>query len=124
MKAQNILKILTIVFLYAVLCFCSGDEQYLVVASEMPQPVGGLAGLHKNITYPDAARQMKMEGKVFLMAYINENGGVDDVKVLKGVNEVLDNAAIEGVKKAKFSSGKNNNIPVKVKLALTITFKL
>jgi periplasmic protein TonB len=104
--------------------FHSGDENYLAFATEMPQPIGGMAGLHKNIVYPDAARQLKTEGKVFLMAYINEQGNVEDVKILKGINDILDQAAIEGVKKTQFTPGKNNNIPVKVKLALTITFKL
>ena len=124
MRTKKAFFLLTYLLLFSAYSLCAGDDQYLAVASEMPQPVGGLAGLHKNIVYPDAARQLKTEGKVFLMAYVNENGDVDDVKVLKGINGILDNAAIEGVKKAKFTPGRNNNIPVKVKLALTITFKL
>ncbi len=124
MTTKSILTFFTFLILFSSASFCTGDEQYLAFATVMPQPVGGVAGLNKNITYPDAARQLKVEGNVYVMAYVNENGDVEDVKVIKGINEILDQAAIDGVKKTKFTPGKNDDKPVKVKLALTIKFKL
>ena len=91
---KPILSLLTAIGILLVFTgFYPGDEDYLAFAAEMPAPIGGLPGLHKNIEYPEAARQLKTEGKVFLMAYINEQGSVDDVKILKGINQILDQAA-------------------------------
>lgn len=102
----------------------AGDEEYLAFAETMPTPVGGMEALMKLISYPSIAKKAGVQGKVFLLAYINENGGVDDVKVVKGIGAGCDEAAVDAVKKSKFNPGKNKGLPVKVKLSLTINFKL
>ncbi|QQS35449.1 MAG: energy transducer TonB [Ignavibacteriales bacterium] len=102
----------------------SGDEEYLAFAEEMPSPVGGLEAIMKSIVYPSLAKNAGVQGKVFLLAYINERGGVDDVKVVKGIGAGCDEAAVDAVKKNKFNPGKNKGSAVKVKLSLTINFKL
>lgn len=101
-----------------------GDEDYLVVAEEMPEPIGGMATIQKNTVYPSSAIQTGIQGKVYVMAYINENGGVDDVKLVKGIGGGCDEAAINAVKKTKFTPGKNKGVPVKVKLTIPLTFKI
>lgn len=103
--------------------FTSLDD-YLVAAEVMPEPVGGISAVYKHITYPSAAKSSGTQGKVFLMVMVNENGSVDDVKVIKGIGNGCDEAAIDGVKKAKFTPGKSKGSAVKVKLALAIEFKL
>ena len=100
------------------------SDDYLVSAEVMPEPVGGIAAVYKNVSYPSAAKSAGTQGKVFLMVMVNENGGVDDVKVIKGIGNGCDEAAIDGVKKAKFTPGKSKGATVKVKLALAIEFKL
>lgn len=104
--------------------FLPNDEDYLAFAEEMPTPVGGIEAIMKKISYPNIAKQAGLEGKVILLAYINEQGGVDDVKVVKGVGGGCDEEAIDVIKKTKFTAGKSKGVPVKVKLTLAITFKL
>jgi protein TonB len=101
-----------------------GDEDYLAFAEEMPSPIGGMPAIIKLISYPTVAKNANIEGKVYVLAYINEKGSVDDVKVLKGIGGGCDEAAIDAVKKSKFIPGKNSGVSVKVKLSLTITFKI
>lgn len=101
-----------------------GDEDYLAFAEDMPTPNGGLEGIVKLVKYPEIAKKAGVQGKVFILAYINENGGVDDVKIIKGIGAGCDEAAIEAVKKTKFSSGKSQGKNVKVKLSISLTFKL
>lgn len=99
-------------------------DDYLVAAEIMPEPIGGITAIYKNISYPVAAKSAGTQGKVFLMILVNENGSVDDVKIIKGIGNGCDEAAIDGVKKAKFTPGKVKGANVKVKLALAIEFKL
>lgn len=101
-----------------------GDDDYAAFAEEMPSPIGGMAAIQKNVTYPSMAKQARVEGKVFLLAYIDENGGVDNVKVIKGIGAGCDEAAASAIKKVKFNPGKAKGQPIKVKLSLTLTFKL
>ncbi len=97
---------------------------YLAFAEQMPQPIGGLAAIYKKITYPEIAKQAGVEGKVYVVAFIDENGTVNDVKVLKGIGAGCDEAAVNAIKATKFKPAKNKGKPVKVKFSLAITFKL
>ena len=98
--------------------------EYLAFAEEMPQPVGGLPSIYKLITYPEVAKKAGVEGKVYVLAFINENGDVDDVKVVKGIGGGCDEATIEAVKKTKFTPGLSGGKPAKVKMSLQIQFRL
>lgn len=126
MKLRNSIQrlgILAIFILFAVKLNASGDD-YLAFAEKMPEPVDGIASVYKNITYPRMAQQAGVEGKVFLLCFIDENGTVNDVKVVKGIGAGCDEAASDAVKKIKFLPGQNEGKPVKVKLSLSIVFKL
>ena len=90
----------------------------------MPAPVGGLPAIYKKITYPKMAQQAGVEGKVYLIAFINKNGSVDDVKVIKNLGAGCDEAAIKAVKASEFTPGMSEGNPVNVKLSLQIQFKL
>jgi protein TonB len=100
------------------------DDSYLPFAQVMPAPVGGMESVYKHIAYPELAKKAGVSGKVYALVYVNENGGIDQVKVIRGIGAGCDEAAIDGVKATKFSPGKNNGAPAKVKLSLAIIFKL
>lgn len=99
-------------------------EEYLAYATSMPTPVGGLPAIYKKITYPKMAQQAGVEGKVYLIAFVNKNGSVDDVKVIKKLGAGCDEAAIKAVKASEFTPGMSEGNPVNVKLSLQIQFKL
>ena len=100
------------------------NEAYLAFAEVMPEPVDGYTSMFKKITYPDMARSAGVEGKLYLLVFVNENGGVDDIKVIKSLGAGCDEAAIKAVKDTKFKPGKNSRATVKVKLSIPVTFKL
>lgn len=100
------------------------NDPYLAFAEVMPEVEGGLASIVKKIEYPAIAKKAGIMGKVYVMAFIDEAGNVNDVKVIKGIGGGCDEAAVEAIKKSKFSPGLNANKPVKVKLSLPITFQL
>ena len=99
-------------------------EEYLAFAEKMPEPEGGLPAIYKLIKYPEIAKKAGIEGKVYVLAFINENGGVDDVKVIKGIGGGCDEATVNAVKQTKFSPATAEGKNVKVKMSLQIQFKL
>jgi protein TonB len=90
----------------------------------MPEPVGGLQEIYNKIKYPEIAKKSGVEGKVYVLAYVNENGSVDEVNIIKGIGAGCDDVTAEAVKQSKFSPGQMAGKPVKVKLSMQIQFKL
>lgn len=75
-------------------------------------------------SYPEAARKARMEGVVILEAIITAQGTVEDVKVLKSVNPLLDSAAQRAVQQWKYRPATLNGRAVRVYLTVTVTFNL
>ena len=101
-----------------------GEEEYSIAVEKAPAPIGGLEAIMKKAAYPDLAMRTKTEGKVYVLAYINESGDVDEVKVVKGIGGGCDEEAARAVKRSKFSPGQDKGVNVKTKLAIAIHFKL
>jgi protein TonB len=79
----------------------------------------------KNVspTYPDIAKQARVQGVVILECTISPQGKVTDVKVLRGI-PLLDAAAIEAVKQWVYSPTLLNGVPVPVIMTVTVNFRL
>jgi protein TonB len=75
-------------------------------------------------SYPEAARKARMEGVVILEAIITASGNVEDVRVLKSVNPLLDSAAQRAVQQWKYRPATLNGRAVRVYLTVTVTFNL
>jgi len=76
------------------------------------------------IIYPEKAKMQAIEGKVFLKLLIDEKGNVAKSKIERGINPLLDKAAIDAAKSAKFSPALIKDKPIKVWVVLPIAFKL
>lgn len=131
MKSQKIS--LTLKFILILVTFIGSSfvfaslpqSDYVAFAEVMPAPIGGVQAIYKNITeYPRAAKDAGIQGKVYVLAFINETGTVDKVKVVKGIGGGCDEAAIEAVRKTKFTPGKSKGKAIKVKTSLAIVFKI
>jgi protein TonB len=78
---------------------------------------------HLNPSYPDIAKQARVQGVVILECTISPQGKVTDVKVLRGI-PLLDSAAIEAVKQWVYSPTLLNGVPVPVIMTVTVNFRL
>lgn len=74
--------------------------------------------------YPQLAQLAGIEGKVFLKILVDENGNAEKIEVLKSDSETLDGAAIDAVKKTKFSPAIADNKPIKTWIVIPLLFKL
>ena len=90
----------------------------------MPEPIGGIEAIMKNVVYPESAKEEGIQGKVYVRLIVDENGNVSFTEVLKGVNEDLDKAAVDAIKKTKFTPAMKDNKPVKCEIAIPVQFKL
>lgn len=100
------------------------EEEYQVSVDKVPVPVGGYEGIMKKIIYPAMAIQTRTEGKVYMLVYLNENGDVEEAKIVKGIGGGCDEEAVKAVKKSKFIAATQNGALVKTKFAVALNFKL
>ncbi len=100
------------------------EPVYFVAVEEMPEPIGGIRDIQKMIVYPEIAKRAGVEGKVLVLAYVDESGNVTKAEVIKGIGLGCDEAAVNAVLQTKFKPGKQRGKSVKVKVTIPITFKL
>ncbi|MFZ2322960.1 MAG: energy transducer TonB [Ignavibacteriaceae bacterium] len=100
------------------------EPTYFVAVEEMPEPIGGIAEIQKKIVYPEIAKRAGVEGKVYVLAFVDETGLVTDAKIIKGIGAGCDEAALSAVKKTKFKPGKQRGKAVKVQVSIPVVFKL
>ena len=79
----------------------------------------------KNVppVYPDVAKQARIQGVVVLEATIDPSGRVDNVRVLRGI-PMLNESAVDAVRKWTYSPTLLNGVPVPVIMTVTVNFTL
>ena len=94
------------------------------IVDQMPEIVGGLQEIYKHIEYPKQAIERGIEGRVFLRFIVDEKGEVKDPEILKDIGGGCGDAAVQAVKKVKFTPGRQDGNTVKVWYSIPITFKI
>lgn len=89
-----------------------------------PEPIGGIETIIKNVVYPILAKEAGIEGKVMVKTIIDEKGNVLETEILERVNADCDKAAMDAIKKTKFTPGIKDNKPVKAVVKIPVMFKL
>ncbi len=100
------------------------EPTYFVAVEEMPGPIGGIKAIQEKIVYPEIAKRAGVEGKVYVLAFVNEKGDVTKAQIIKGIGAGCDEAALNAVLKTRFTPGKQRGKPVKVQVSIPIIFKL
>ena len=100
------------------------EEDFFVVVEEMPELIGGLGELQSKIRYPEMARRAGIEGRVFIQFIVNEQGQVENPRVMRGIGGGADEEALRVVSQAQFKPGMQRGRPVRVQYSLPIFFRL
>ena len=111
-------------FLFLFLCLGINSFAQEDKVDVLPEPIGGLEQMIKNVVYPQSAKEAGIEGKVFIKAIIDEQGNVTETEVIKSVDKDCDKAAVDAIKITKFTPGIKDNKPVKIEVTIPIMFKL
>jgi TonB family protein len=102
----------------------SNDGDFFIVVEKMPKLIDGMAAIQAKVQYPEMARRAGIEGRVTIQFIVNEQGDVENAKVVKGIGGGADEEALKVVKQAKFEPGVQRGRPVRVRYALSINFRL
>ena len=100
------------------------DDTPYVAIEKMPEPIGGIKGIQEKIWYPKEAIKNKVEGTVYILAFVDEYGNVTEAKVLKGIGSGCDEIALMAVKLTQFTPGMVESKKVKAQISIPIVFKL
>lgn len=103
-----------------------GIFEYVEQSAEFPNGTSALMKwLSENIQYPAYARDANIKGRVVLKFVVGKDGQIGDVKILRGVHDLLDNEAIRVVKKMPtWKAGKQGGRAVRCYFTLPINFTL
>jgi protein TonB len=98
-------------------------------AEVMPSYEGGLKAMmkfiQKDMKYPNHAKQIGTEGKVFVKFVVNYEGKVVNVEIIRGISEDCDKEAARVIAMMpNWKPGMQNKMPVSVRMILPINFKL
>lgn len=111
----------------------AGVEQYIEVyeydyVSEKPRFPGGddslLKFVNKHREYPHAAYRAGIQGRVICSFVINTDGSVSNIRVLRGVEQSLNNEAMRVISlMPAWTPGKMRGRVVPVRVVYPITFR-
>ena len=105
------------------------EGEIFQVVEQMPEFPGGMQKamefLGKNIKYPVAAQEAKIEGRVIVQFVVGKDGSISDVQAVRGVSPELDAEAIRVVSMMpNWNPGKQRGQAVSVKYSMPIMFRL
>lgn len=95
------------------------DERFNCFQSSMMSFIG------KNFKFPEMAKTMGIQGRVFVNFVIEKDGSISNVQVARGVDPLLDDEAVRVVKSLpKFTPAKQRGKPVRMQYTVPINAKL
>lgn len=105
------------------------EEEIFVVVETMPSFPGGMNKLMEylqtNLHYPQLAKDLGIQGRVFVTFVIEKDGSVTDTRILRGIGGGCDEEAVKVVNNMpKWIPGSQRNRPVRVQFNLPINFTL
>ena len=105
------------------------EKEIYGLAENQPKPKGGMALFYEyvqsNLKYPTEAKQLGIEGKVFVQFIVDPEGNLTDVKSVKGIGGGCDEEAIRVVKESlPWNPALQDGKKVNVRMILPVTFKL
>ncbi|NTE04752.1 energy transducer TonB [Agrobacterium tumefaciens] len=100
-----------------------------VSVEKQPSYPGGIEKFYeylgKEIKYPEAAKNNKTHGRVFVSFIVEKNGKLSDVTVTKGLSTETDAEALRVLKNSpNWNPGILNGKPVRVKYNINVNFNL
>lgn len=99
------------------------------VVEDLPQFPGGavemMKFLQRNLKYPPAVQERKIQGKVVAEFIVNKDGSLTDVKVTKALHPLCDREVLRVLRMMpRWTPGIQNDQPCRTKVCIPVVFKL
>ena len=125
MNRKFVLLVLFIIFSCGVFTQQKDDKGVYLSAEKMPAIKGGMAAIGKKVKYPRIAREMGIQGVVYVGFIVDPEGKVIEPTILKSVAKPLDEEALRVItKEVKFTPGYYQGKAVPVRMVLPIRFRI
>ena len=102
----------------------AGASDSTYTSPETKPDCGGMRALQKHISYPEVAQKAGIEGQVIVQFVVDKDGNTVAPTITKGVDETLDQAALQAVKQLSCEAGRQDDQAVRTQMALPVTFRL
>lgn len=107
------------------------DEEVISfrIVEDLPQFPGGavemMKWLQRNLKYPRAMQEQKVQGKVVAEFIVNKDGSITDVKVVKSLNGPCDREVLRVLRMMpRWTAGVMNDQPCRTKVCIPVVFRL
>lgn len=100
------------------------EDMYFEAVEDPPELIGGLDAVLEHLVYPELAKRAGIEGTVVVKAYVGKSGEVARTEIMRGIGGGCDESAAEAVRQVRFKPGMQRGVPVNVKVAIPVKFKL
>jgi TonB family protein len=105
--------------------YAAKDKQYDRLPSFGSSALSFADYLLENLPYPAAAAADKAEGQVLIQFTVDKAGAVEDLAVLQGAREDLNQAVVEAfTRMPRWKPASRNGAPVKAQLLFLVNFNL
>ena len=99
------------------------------VVEDLPKYPGGavelMKWLTKNLRYPPVAQQQKVQGKVVAVFYVEKDGSITGINVVRSLSPECDREALRVLKMMpNWTPGIQHDEPCRTKVQIPIVFKL
>jgi protein TonB len=125
MNRKFVILALFIVFSCGVFAQQKDDKGIYLTAEKMPVIKGGMAAIGKKVRYPRIAKEMGIQGVVYVGFIVDAEGKVIEPKILKSLAKPLDEEALRVItKEVQFTPGYYQGKAVPVRMVLPIRFRI
>lgn len=109
----------------SLLVFCAGVPSFSQTASQtaaVTAPAYSHEELSRLIVYPQQARDRKLEGEVMVNVLVGTAGEAVETRIVKGVDPLLDSAAVTALRKLKFTPATSEGTPLATWVEVPVGF--
>lgn len=103
------------------------DADIAALESSMspPEIVGGIAAVYKNLQYPDIARRQRIQGQVVAKVYLDKDGNVVKIQLLKTAFEAFNEEVFRTLtEEVSYKPAMMNGKPVPSSITIPVKFEL
>lgn len=105
------------------------EDEIFTVVEHKPLYIGGeiarIKFLQENLIYPQLARETGIQGTVYVTFVVEKDGGVTDIRVLRGIGGGCDEEAVRVISSMpRWIPAKQRSLPVRFQFTMPIKFTL